>query len=78
MPSFRHIFLDDGGVINDNSLRAPQWQMLVGEFFAPRLGGSQPAWAEANRAIFGDVFAWLEAQLELDGSPGWSYEGVDR
>ena len=35
----RAIFLDDGGVLNDNARRGPQWQRLVGEFFAPRLGG---------------------------------------
>ncbi len=32
------ILLDDGGVMNDNRLRGEQWQRLVGEFFAPRLG----------------------------------------
>ncbi len=78
MPTFRHIFLDDGGVMNDNSLRVPQWQPLVGEFFAPRLGGSHEAWAEANRTVFAEVFAWLEAQLELDSGAGWSCEGVNR
>ena len=36
MPPIRYVFLDDGGVINDNSLRAPQWRRLVGEFFVPR------------------------------------------
>lgn len=34
------IFVDDGGVMNDNRLRAPQWRRLLGEFFPPRLGGS--------------------------------------
>ena len=33
------IFLDDGGVMNDNNTRALQWQRLVSEFFAPLLGG---------------------------------------
>jgi beta-phosphoglucomutase-like phosphatase (HAD superfamily) len=46
-----HVFLDDGGVLNDNRLRAPQWQRLVGEFFPPRLGGEAAAWSEANRDI---------------------------
>jgi HAD superfamily hydrolase (TIGR01509 family) len=45
------IFLDDGGVMNDNRLRGPQWQRLVGDYFAPRLGGTQEAWAEANRIV---------------------------
>jgi HAD superfamily hydrolase (TIGR01509 family) len=42
------LFLDDGGVLNDNALRALQWRRLVGEFFAPRLDGSTEAWGAAN------------------------------
>jgi HAD superfamily hydrolase (TIGR01509 family) len=42
------LFIDDGGVMNDNSIRAPQWQQLCGEFLAPRLGGRPEQWAEAN------------------------------
>ena len=45
------IFLDDGGVLNDNRLRAPQWARLVGEYFAPRLGGTPERWAAANPAV---------------------------
>ena len=45
------ILLDDGGVLNDNAARGPQWQRLVGEYFAPRLGGAPAAWAEANRVV---------------------------
>ncbi len=46
------IFVDDGGVLNDNGLRALQWRRLVGEFLAPRLGGEPAEWGEANRGIF--------------------------
>jgi HAD superfamily hydrolase (TIGR01509 family) len=46
------IFLDDGGVMNDNARRALQWQRLVGVFFAPRLGGTEDAWARANAIVF--------------------------
>src|SRR5688572_939419 len=42
------VFLDDGGVMNDNRLRGPAWQRLVGEYFVPRLGGEPDAWAAAN------------------------------
>ena len=49
MPRIEHIFLDDGGVINDNSLRAVQWPRLVGEHFSKRLGGD----AAALSATFG-------------------------
>lgn len=45
------IFLDDGGVMNDNSKRASQWQHLVSEFLVPRLGGTGEAWVEANRIV---------------------------
>ncbi len=38
------IFLDDGGgVMNDNEVRGPQWQRLVGEYFSPTLGGAPEA-----------------------------------
>lgn len=55
------ILLDDGGVMNDNHLRGLQYQHLAGEFFAPRLGGESPAWAEANRVCITNIFepeAW--------------------
>jgi len=42
------IFIDDGGVISDNNLRALQWKDLVGKFFSTRYGGSMEAWASAN------------------------------
>ncbi len=52
----RTLFIDDGGVLNDNSRRAPEFRRLVAEFFPPRLGGEPDAWAEANRATFQGVF----------------------
>jgi len=48
----RVLFVDDGGVLNDNEQRAPEWRRLVGEFFAPRLGGTPEAWAAANSVVF--------------------------
>ncbi len=50
------VFLDDGGVMNDNRKRAPQWQRLVGEFFVPLLGGTSEAWSEANRIVATHIF----------------------
>jgi hypothetical protein len=70
------LFLDDGGVLNDNTVRGPQWRRLVGEYFAPRLGGDPAAWAEANRTVTTSIFhadAW--DALFLDDSPkalGWA------
>lgn len=49
MAPIKHIFLDDGGVLNDNAVRGIQWPALVAEFFPPILGGDPAAWAEANR-----------------------------
>ena len=43
------VFLDDGGVMNDNRRRGPAWQRLVADYFTPRLGGDPAAWAAANR-----------------------------
>ena len=51
MSSRLTIFLDDGGVINDNAVRGPQWQRLVGRFLSPRLGGEPEAWAQANKVV---------------------------
>lgn len=53
------IFLDDGGVMNDNDGRGPLWREGVAEFFVPRLGGTEEAWREANRII-------IERILEQD------------
>ena len=55
------IFLDDGGVMNDNNERGLQWQRLVGEFFVPLLGGSPVAWSRANWVVTDRLFepaAW--------------------
>ena len=48
----RVVFLDDGGVMSDNELRGAQFRRLLGELFAPRLGGSVDTWADANRIVF--------------------------
>jgi phosphoglycolate phosphatase-like HAD superfamily hydrolase len=60
------LFLDDGGVINDNEVRARQWQRLVAEFFVPRLGGNSEAWAQANWIVINEILspeAWRERML---------------
>jgi HAD superfamily hydrolase (TIGR01509 family) len=61
------IFLDDGGVMNDNEIRAPQWRRLVAEFFVPRLGGEREAWAEANRVVAPTVWTIWEERLRSLG-----------
>lgn len=70
------LFIDDGGVLSDNRVRGPQWQRLVGEFFAPVLGGSKEAWAEANREVITAILeptAWRE---RLQAAP--DFESFDR
>lgn len=63
MRRFSTILLDDGGVMNDNTLRGPEWQRLVAEFLAPRLGGAPEAWAEANDIVFTQMGREFEALL---------------
>jgi phosphoglycolate phosphatase-like HAD superfamily hydrolase len=46
--SLRVVFIDDGGVMNDNARRGAQWRRLVGEYLTPRLGGTPESWAAAN------------------------------
>ncbi len=70
------IFLDDGGVMNDNRLRGTQWQRMVAEFFVPRLGGTPEAWAAANYQV---ITRMLDAELwqaRLSASP--NYASFDR
>ena len=55
------VFLDDGGVMNDNNERGLQWQRLVSEYFVPLLGGPAEAWSRANRVVADRLFepaAW--------------------
>jgi len=42
------VFLDDGGVMNDNRIRGLQYQKLVGEYFTLKIGGEPYLWAESN------------------------------
>lgn len=76
------LFVDDGGVMNDNRRRAPQWQRLLGEFFPPRLGGSAEDWAEANRVytdgLWSDGGNWADYALGLWRRGGESYAGFHR
>ena len=76
------ILLDDGGVMNDNTLRGPEWQRLVGEFLAPRLGGAPEAWGEANHVVFTEMWKEFEALLhpvlEADTDTYFDFYGDQR
>jgi phosphoglycolate phosphatase-like HAD superfamily hydrolase len=52
-PSTRRLqlFLDDGGVLNDNRLRRPEWHRLIPEFMPPRLGGTGEQWVSTNLVV---------------------------
>jgi len=70
----RVVFIDDGGVLNDNDRRAPQWRRLLGEYFVPRLGGTAEAWALANVGAFERSWARYLAYLGSVGTRG----GIER
>ncbi|MFX1537825.1 MAG: hypothetical protein ACFFDI_26845 [Promethearchaeota archaeon] len=36
LSGLKTIFIDDGGVLNDNNLRTLQWKDLVSKFFPPQ------------------------------------------
>ncbi|KAG0239215.1 hypothetical protein BGW41_007831 [Actinomortierella wolfii] len=56
------IFLDSGGVINDNRRRAPQWLKHLGDFLPTTiLGGTAEIWAAANVHVMKTFFKdWQE------------------
>jgi HAD superfamily hydrolase (TIGR01509 family) len=56
LDKYKVILIDDGGVMNDNELRAPQWRELVAQFFSPRYGGSIEGWEKANKEVFDEIF----------------------
>src|SRR5260221_13517654 len=69
-------FLDDGGVMNDNSTRALQWQRLVSEFFVPLLGGPAEAWTHANRVVADRLFEPVAWRRRVQAAP--DYRSFDR
>ncbi len=58
------IFLDDGGVLNDNAIRSAEWRRLTGEYLSPRLGGDRAAWGQANSVVFDAQWQRFEAWQE--------------
>ena len=71
LDDLRVVFIDDGGVLNDNERRATQWRRLLGEYLVPRLGGTPEGWARANVGVFERSWARYLAQLDRAGDgPG--------
>ncbi|KAF9948244.1 hypothetical protein BGZ72_009809 [Mortierella alpina] len=62
------IFLDSGGVINDNAQRAPQWLQYLGEFLPTTvLGGTAQVWRQANFQIIKPFFSrWYEYMAQAN------------
>jgi len=63
------LFVDKGGVLLDNPVLSAQWRRLVGEFLAPRLGGSREAWGAANVPAFEREWARFLAAASAGGPP---------
>ena len=57
------LFLDDGGVLNDNGLRGPEWLRLISEFMPARMGGTTEQWASADQVVFPQVWGDLQRRL---------------
>ncbi|KAF9276215.1 hypothetical protein BGZ68_010193 [Mortierella alpina] len=62
------IFLDSGGVINDNAQRAPQWLQYLGEFLPTTvLDGTEQVWRQANMQIIKPFFSrWYEYMAQAN------------
>lgn len=63
------LFVDKGGVLLDNTMLSAQWRRLVGEYLAPRLGGSHEAWGAANVPAFEREWARFLAVASAGGPP---------
>jgi len=77
--AIRVVFLDDGGVLNDNERRAPEWRRLLGEYFAPRFGGTPEAWAAANTVVIDEQWQrWqrLRERGEEVGPDWWPAQSL--
>ena len=70
------VFLDDGGVMNDNNECGLQWQRLVSEYFVPLLGGPAEAWSRANRVVADRLFEPAAWRKRVQAAP--DYRSFDR
>ncbi|MHA2224856.1 MAG: HAD family hydrolase [Candidatus Hodarchaeales archaeon] len=74
------IFLDDGGVMNDNNLRFHQWRDLVGQYFSPRYGGTIQKWRQANTYALNQLLERYEKTVQknpkIDFNNYWYKEQI--
>lgn len=66
------IFLDDGGVMNNNLLRSVQWPRLAGAFFSAQLGGEPADWAKANRISVAAISEPQSWQARILAAPDYA------
>jgi HAD superfamily hydrolase (TIGR01509 family) len=71
VPHRLKLFLDDGGVMNDNARRGPQFARLVGNYLPPRLGGTPEAWAAANTEVATRLFDRHFAHFRANPYASW-------
>ena len=57
------LFIDDGGVLNDNRKRRVEWERMVGDFMPLRMGGTAEVWRKANVGVFQEVWGEVQAQI---------------
>ena len=80
LEKYKVIFLDDGGVMNDNDLRSQQWRELVAQYFSPRYGGSISDWKKANKEVFKQLFERYERTVKenpmIDFTGYWKLEQI--
>ena len=57
------IFIDDGGVMNDNERRGQQFRKHLADYLVPRFGGTHAAWEAANLEIIS-----VQMPMYVDGT----------
>ncbi|KAG0258493.1 hypothetical protein BG011_003266 [Mortierella polycephala] len=63
----RYIFLDSGGVINDNDRRAPQWVDHLEEYMPKTcIGGPPQLWGRANATLSSRLFIGENRERDWD------------
>ncbi len=81
LDDYNVILLDDGGVMNDNERRAPQWREFVALYFSPRYGGTIQEWKNANKQVFPPFFERYERTAKknpmIDYLSYWRKEQIE-
>ncbi|MHA1932699.1 MAG: HAD family hydrolase [Promethearchaeota archaeon] len=71
LDEYEVLFLDDGGVMNNNESRTPQWRKLVAQYFSTRYGGSIKNWKEANKKAFANLWERYLRTMKYDPMIGY-------